>query len=297
MKRNLILVLLLLSATSLSAQTITTQPASQTVQNGQTATFTASVSGGPCRIRWNIGSTTVWQATASTASYTTPPTTSAMSGESLVVEFFACAGGPLSVISTRATLTVITPIVLGSLSIVPATPTVAIGKTQQFILTGTYSDGSSKDLSSSATWTSSDPTIATVSSGVATGVAVGSTTIAASFGGFSASMLLTVDLANVVLTINPASTATFDDGTPLLLASVNVQQQSNEGRPGRWMKKSSTTFAKTSPCSRPNASSPKRLLRSRPRRSITHKPSQMSGGERCRMSSISARRATRLTHC
>jgi uncharacterized protein YjdB len=52
------------------------------------------------------------------------------------------------------------------------------------LASGTYSDGrSGVDISSQVTWTSSDPTVATVSAaGSAAGVAIGSTKITATLG-------------------------------------------------------------------------------------------------------------------
>src|SRR5271157_1624270 len=72
---------------------------------------------------------------------------------------------------------------LVSIAVTPANPSIAAGTQQQFTATGTYSGGRKKDLTSSATWTSSAPSVATVSSGgLATGVAAGSTTIKATSG-------------------------------------------------------------------------------------------------------------------
>src|SRR4029077_1094806 len=67
----------------------------------------------------------------------------------------------------------------------------------QLTATGTFSDGQQLDLTSAVTWTSSTPSVATVSNsadsaGVATGVATGSTTVSAAFAGVSATTNLTV---------------------------------------------------------------------------------------------------------
>src|SRR5271157_4349628 len=82
---------------------------------------------------------------------------------------------------------------LVSIAVTPANPSIAAGNQQQFTATGTYSGGKKKDLTSSATWTSSTPSVATVSSGgLATGVAAGSTTIKATLGSINGSTGLTV---------------------------------------------------------------------------------------------------------
>ena len=83
--------------------------------------------------------------------------------------------------------------VLTSIAVTPVNPVIAVGSPQQFTATGTYSDGSHQDLTNSATWTSSIPSVATISSsGLATGAAPGSTTIQASVGAVHGSTSLTV---------------------------------------------------------------------------------------------------------
>ena len=47
-----------------------------------------------------------------------------------------------------------------SLTITPANPSIAAGQQQQFTATGTYSDGSHQDLTSSVIWSSSSPSVA-----------------------------------------------------------------------------------------------------------------------------------------
>jgi hypothetical protein len=63
----------------------------------------------------------------------------------------------------------------------------ARGASAQFSAIATYADGSTKDVTANTTWSSSDQTIATVSStGVVTGVADGSATITATYTTMSA---------------------------------------------------------------------------------------------------------------
>ena len=68
------------------------------------------------------------------------------------------------------------------------------GETLQFKATGNYSDGSTQDLTSSAAWSSSDTSLATVTAGLATGSAtsLGTLTITATSGSVSGSAVLTV---------------------------------------------------------------------------------------------------------
>jgi acid phosphatase len=84
------------------APSITTQPTSQTVTAGQTASFTVVAAGtAPLSYQWNKNGAAIAGATSS--SYTTPATTSSDSGSSFVVVVSNSAG---SVTSNAATLTV-----------------------------------------------------------------------------------------------------------------------------------------------------------------------------------------------
>ena len=99
-------------------------------------------------------------------------------------------------------------VTLVSVTVTPANASIAAGTQQQYAATGTYSDGSHQDLTSSATWTSSAPSVATIAGGgLATGVAAGSTTIQAASGAIYGSTGLTVTAAPGGFTISasPAS--------------------------------------------------------------------------------------------
>jgi uncharacterized protein YjdB len=75
--------------------------------------------------------------------------------------------------------------------VTPASPAdLPVGSTQQFNATGTYSDGSTADVTYQVTWASSDTTIATISSaGLVTGIAVGKTNITAALAGFTSQIV------------------------------------------------------------------------------------------------------------
>jgi Big-like domain-containing protein len=97
-----------------------------------------------------------------------------------------------------------------TLTTVTAGPTgfnLPVGSTQQMTATGTYNDGSTKTLTSGVVWTSSDPTVATVTAGgLVTGVAAGTATITAQSGTITGTAAITVALTNVTgLTITPTT--------------------------------------------------------------------------------------------
>jgi hypothetical protein len=131
--------------------------------------------------------------------------------------------------TTTLTVTAAAPV---SLAVTPATVTIAKGTQQQFVATATFTDNSTRDVSSDATWTSGTPAIATVSDaaptkGLATGVSVGSAQITAIYEGKSGAAALTVSAATVTAVgVTPATpskpkgtsqqftaVATLSDGT------------------------------------------------------------------------------------
>ena len=109
-------------------------------------------------------------------------------------------------ISGSATLSV-TPAVLRSIAVAPPRPTITVGDMQQFSATATYTDGSRKDLSSSVIWSSGTPSVATIDNrGLATALAIGSTTISAVSGSIKGSTTLYVKAVSLVsITVTPAS--------------------------------------------------------------------------------------------
>jgi len=112
---------------------------------------------------------------------------------------------------------------LTSVSVSPGSASVAVGATQAFMATGTFSDASTKDLTSTATWTSSNTADATVQTasqanpGTATGVAKGSVTITASMSGVSGTAALTITAAGnptlVSIAVTPANAGIAVGGT------------------------------------------------------------------------------------
>ena len=135
---------------------------------------------------------------------------------------------------------------LVSIAVTPATATIARSTTQQFIATGTYSDNSTQNITTSVSWSSSTPAVATISStaptmGLARAVSSGDTQISASSSSVSGGASLTVSSASVTsFAITPASlalplgtskqftaTAGFSDGSAQDVTDVTQWQSSN----------------------------------------------------------------------
>ncbi|HUN90787.1 MAG TPA: choice-of-anchor tandem repeat GloVer-containing protein, partial [Burkholderiaceae bacterium] len=147
-----------------------------------------------------------------------------------------------------ATLNV-TPAYLVSIAISPPNPSIAAGTQQAFRATGTFSDNSQQDLTSTLTWTSSAAAATVASGGLATGVAAGTATIQAACSASSAcvgiagstSLGVTAATPVSVAVSPPASSlmllgrqkftavATFTDGSTQDVTSVATWSSSNAG--------------------------------------------------------------------
>jgi Bacterial Ig-like domain (group 2) len=99
--------------------------------------------------------------------------------------------------NTVTTQAVITSASLESIAVTPANPKVPKGLTERFTATGTYSDKSKKAITTQVTWASSNTKVATISNtsgsqGLATAVAIGTSTISAKLSGITGSTVLMV---------------------------------------------------------------------------------------------------------
>jgi hypothetical protein len=95
-----------------------------------------------------------------------------------------------------------TIITLVSIAVTPKNISLDSGTTAQLTATGTYSDNTTQDITTSVIWSSSNTAVATISNttgsnGLATALFTGTTTITASSGGISGLTLLTVALDEV----------------------------------------------------------------------------------------------------
>ena len=115
--------------------------------------------------------------------------------------------------------------VLRYLTVTPTTATINAGTTQQFTATAFYANGSSTS-GASVLWTSSNPAVATITTGgVATGVGFGTTTITASAGTASATATLNVNqLLSIV--VAPANQTIGLTGTEQFTATGTYKNSS-----------------------------------------------------------------------
>jgi hypothetical protein len=116
------------TAPAVTIPTITTQPTSQTVIAGETASFSVAAAGtGPLSYQWQKGTTPI--SGAISASYTTAATTTTDSGSRFSVVVSNAAG---SITSNRATLTVSAAPAVPSILQQPSNQTVLAGQTATF---------------------------------------------------------------------------------------------------------------------------------------------------------------------
>lgn len=224
-----------LMVTAAQLVSIEVTPINPSIANGTTKQFTATgvFSDGTtqdltAQVTWsssNTGIATIDSAGLATAANTGSATISATSGS----------------ISGTTTLTV-TAATLTSISVTPTNPSIAKGTTKQFTATGTFTDATTQDLTTQATWSSSNTGVATVNSnGLTTSVATGSTTITATSGTIAGSTTLTVTAATLtsisVTPTNPSiakgttkqftATGTYTDGTTQNLTTSITWSSSN----------------------------------------------------------------------
>lgn len=183
------------TGTTAGLVSIAVTPANPTLSSGATQQFTATgtFSGGRT---YNLTSSVAWSSSAQTVA----TISSAAGSQGLAT---ALAGGTTTILAGSGktigstSLTVTSPPTLVGIVVSPTLPYIVVGDTQQFVATGTYSDGSTQDLTASVTWNSSSSAIATISSssgsqGLGTTLADGSTTISATVGSIFSSTILTV---------------------------------------------------------------------------------------------------------
>jgi Bacterial Ig-like domain (group 2)/Divergent InlB B-repeat domain len=109
----------------------------------------------------------------------------------------SCVQGLLLLCLSTAIVGCSNPSGLDSVQVTPATQSLTVGQTVQFTAIGTFGNAnhpSTQNITSTVTWTSSVPSVATVSAtGVATAVSAGSTVITASSTGYSGPVSSTAD--------------------------------------------------------------------------------------------------------
>lgn len=178
-----------------SLQSITVSPSDPSVIAGLTEQYSATGNFSDGSTQNLTGSATWTSSNATAATINAAGLATTLTGGTTTIEakFQSIAG---------STLLTVTPPVLQSIAISPINSSVIAGTTEQYSVTGTYSNGSTQDVTSLATWTSSNATVANISAtGLATTLTEGGTAIKASVQSFASSTLLTATALAVQVSV------------------------------------------------------------------------------------------------
>jgi hypothetical protein len=214
-------------------KSISVGPSSANIVEGATQQFTATGTYGNGSTA-NVSPTASWTvATPSIATINSSGLTTGVAAGSTMVT------ASLSGIRGNAPLNVTAAVRLTSISVTPSSASIAAGSAQQFTATGTYSDGSTANVSSSASWTVATPAVATInSSGLSTGVASGSSMVTASLSGIggnaSINVTATVALTSISVTPSGASIAAGATQQFTAMASYNNGLTANVSSTASW---------------------------------------------------------------
>ena len=228
------------SAATLSSIAVT--PLNPSISTGSTQQFTATGTFSDASTQ-NLTSSVTW--TSLKTAVATISASGLASGVTAGSATIQAASGSITG-TTTLTVSAVAP-TLSSIAVTPANPSIQNGATQQFTATGTYSDASTKNITSTVTWSSLSTGVATISSaGLATAVGTGTSTIQAALGAVNGSTVLTVTASTSTLQVlvvspqNPlitdagstqAFTATghYSDGTTQNLTNTATWTSSNTG--------------------------------------------------------------------
>jgi hypothetical protein len=207
-----------LTVTPATLTSLAISPANPSIPRGTNRQFTAtgtytdgSTQNLTDTVTWSSSSTSV--ATISNAAGSRGLATSVATGSTVITAASGAVSATTSLTVTPATLTAIT--------VTPGNPSIASGATAQFTATGTYSDGSTQNITSSVTWSASNASVASVSNasgskGLATGIGGGSTNVSATLSGISGSTSLTVVAPSTgSITLAWDAATTYSDGSPI----------------------------------------------------------------------------------
>ena len=196
-----------LTVTAATLSSIQVTPANATSALGTTRQFTASGTYSDNSTQ-DLTATATWSSSAPAVASIAAGglATTASIGSTMITATVGSLSGSVTFNVTTATLV--------SINVTPANTTIATLTSQDFMATGLYTDNTTQDLTSQATWASSSPAVATLNNEVATGIAAGTTTISATFGGITGSTQLHVTgatLTSIVVTpVNPTAPVGFN---------------------------------------------------------------------------------------
>ena len=201
------------SVTAATLTSIAVTPTNPTIADGTNKKFVATGTFSDNTTK-NISASAIW--TSSNSAVATISNTAGSRGRATGASIGTTTISAAYKGQTGATTLTVKAATLASITVTPTNPSIAAGTDQQFMATGIYTDGTSQDLTALATWTSSNPAMATISSavgsdGLARGVSAGTTTISAAYKNRTGSTTLTVTAATLTtITVTPAQSSLVD---------------------------------------------------------------------------------------
>ena len=184
---------------ALQSISVTPNPSSLPIGESEQLTATGTYSDGSVQ---DVTHTVVWTSSASTVTVALQgvATGAAMGVAQISAAQFEIKG--------TATVTVGQPALL-SIAVAPNQSSLPLGESAQLSATGTFSDGTTQDLTQSATWTSSSPTVASLNGpGAVAAAGIGSAQLSAAYQGVTGNASVTVSqpaLLSIAVSPNPSS--------------------------------------------------------------------------------------------
>jgi hypothetical protein len=211
-----------LTVSSASATAIAITPVNPTVALGLAQQFTAigSFSDGS---KQDITNVTQWQSSTAVVSITVSGLATARNiGSSTITGSFGGKSGSSLMTVNAANLV--------SLNIQPSNASIAPGTRKQFVATGTFNDGSTRDVTFLSSWTSSTSSCATIGAGtaIASALAPGQTTITATLGSVVGSTSLIVTSATITSVVISPTNVTIPTGGARRFSATGVFSDSSQ---------------------------------------------------------------------
>jgi hypothetical protein len=216
------------TVTDATIETLSVSPPSLSVPAGMTRSFTAegTFSDGTVMDLTGLAEWTSSDPAVVTIRNDPPGLATAVApGEAIISGTFGGVSATADVIVTEGELE--------RLEITPISPDLPDGFSLQFTATAFFSGATSEDVTAQAVWTSSAPTVATISnaageSGLATAVSVGVATISAAFEGMEEETALTVTNALLDRLEFTSDIDVIDLGAPLRFSTTGFFTDSTE---------------------------------------------------------------------
>jgi trimeric autotransporter adhesin len=201
---------------SLELVSIAVAPADAILLLGTLQQFTATATFSDHSVK-DITGSVIWASSSSSVASISGgglATASALGSVTVSATFGSVVG------STTAT---VQPAVLSLITIRPSNKKIAQLTSQQFQAIGTYTDGSTRNVTAQVSWNSTDSTVASISRrGLAKALVPGTTTISATLGSISASTALEVTNATIVsISVRPSG-RTIAQGTRLSFTATGL---------------------------------------------------------------------------